>query len=606
MENEVNERFGVLPNFFLTARAAPDLMKHLWAFAKGAYLDLPIPSLFKERLFVYLSRFCEDRYCVVRHCGFLLGRGRPAGDPLAPISTIDEAVALLKRPYPTATILKKQVKVLEGYKEPMKTWPEPDQIEEIAIFHCAAEIFLKPNASQEHRFALKNALGESNFELLLGYLAFIRTAHFWTLVHPELEYEEDVETLLANHQTLSKRLLDDPESGRCHITPRFLDELNELKKEKKDHQQLKESQAKLIEALKARDEFLSVASHELKSPLTTLGLATELMEMEEDPDEETIKNYLSQVSKYHLRLTKLVEDMLDTSKFHQGQMRKNFREIDFAEILRKSVAKMMPDLQLAAGGKKPRVNICDKAIGLSDADQFEQLVTNLLSNAIKYGGGKPINITLYCNENQAHLSIQDFGKGISKEKLHTIFSRFERGIDKNEVSGLGLGLYLVKQITDAHKGTIKVESEIGQGSNFIVELPLRKSQHRLKGQTILIAEDDKDILDLYSRILSSKGYFVKAVSNGQEAIDTLLNLPETALPDCILLDLMMPVMDGRTFLETLESKYLKRFGKIPVLVSSALNEASCQDLPLAPKILSKPMKVKSLLDEIEKLVSVTE
>jgi hypothetical protein len=80
---EVGERLGVLPNFFLTAAAAPGLIENLWGFAKSGYLDNPLPSVFKERLFVHLSRFCEIRYCIVRHVGFLIGAGKPAGDAAA-------------------------------------------------------------------------------------------------------------------------------------------------------------------------------------------------------------------------------------------------------------------------------------------------------------------------------------------------------------------------------------------------------------------------------------------------------------------------------------------------------------------------------------------
>ena len=95
---EVRARFGVLPNFFCTAASAPGLIQQLWNFAKAGYLDNPLPSLFKERLFVQLSRFCEIRYCIVRHVGFLVGEGRPAGDAWAQPQTIEEVIALLSRP----------------------------------------------------------------------------------------------------------------------------------------------------------------------------------------------------------------------------------------------------------------------------------------------------------------------------------------------------------------------------------------------------------------------------------------------------------------------------------------------------------------------------
>ena len=101
LELEVGARFGLVPNFFRSAPDAPLVIRELWLFAKAAYLDTPIPTLFKERLFVYLSRFCEIRYCVTRHCGFLLGLGRSAGDSNAPAMTIAQVVRLLQRPIPS-------------------------------------------------------------------------------------------------------------------------------------------------------------------------------------------------------------------------------------------------------------------------------------------------------------------------------------------------------------------------------------------------------------------------------------------------------------------------------------------------------------------------
>ena len=103
--DEVAERFGVLPNFFCSAEAAPGLVERLWDFAKSAYLDNPLPSLFKERLFVHLSRFCVVRYCIVRHVGFLVGHGRPAGDGSVEPETVEKVIALLRRPVPACETL---------------------------------------------------------------------------------------------------------------------------------------------------------------------------------------------------------------------------------------------------------------------------------------------------------------------------------------------------------------------------------------------------------------------------------------------------------------------------------------------------------------------
>ena len=98
--DEVTSRLGVLPNFFCSAPSAEALVEQLWEFAKAGYLESPLPSLFKERLFVHLSRFCEVRYCIVRHVGFLIGQGRPAGDATAVPQTVEQVIALLRRPLP--------------------------------------------------------------------------------------------------------------------------------------------------------------------------------------------------------------------------------------------------------------------------------------------------------------------------------------------------------------------------------------------------------------------------------------------------------------------------------------------------------------------------
>src|SRR5215469_962625 len=113
-EAEVTERFGMLPNFFRSAAAAPELIEKLWFFTKSAYLDNPIPALFKERLFVMLSRLCPVRYCIVRHVGFLLGNGRPAGDAHAPTHNVAEVIRLLKRPTPWSRDMSSVYRHLQG------------------------------------------------------------------------------------------------------------------------------------------------------------------------------------------------------------------------------------------------------------------------------------------------------------------------------------------------------------------------------------------------------------------------------------------------------------------------------------------------------------
>ena len=210
---EVARRFGLVPNFFMSARDAPEIVEKLWDFAKSAYLDNPMPSLFKERLFVFLSRFCPVRYCIIRHCGFLAGYGHSSGDPAARAQTIDQVVNLLRTPSPWRRQLEPIYKNLAAIEEPI-AWPAPKSDLEDWVFAASAVIFVEPLQSERPRTLLRNALGGKRFEYLLALLAFIRTAHYWTVVHPGLEIEDDVRELMSTHKELASLLLQDPDAAR--------------------------------------------------------------------------------------------------------------------------------------------------------------------------------------------------------------------------------------------------------------------------------------------------------------------------------------------------------------------------------------------------------
>jgi hypothetical protein len=207
---QVEARFGLLPNFFMTARDAPEIVEKLWDFASSAYLDNPMPSLFKERLFVFLSRFCQARYCVVRHCGFLVGYGHSSGDAAANPQTIDQAIKLLKTPSPWRRDLDQIYERLAKIKKPID-WPDPDSDLEDCVFATAAVVFVEPTSSERARQALRDTLGGKRFEYLLALLAFIRAAHFWTVVHPGLAIEDDMRELMSEHSELATLLLQDPD-----------------------------------------------------------------------------------------------------------------------------------------------------------------------------------------------------------------------------------------------------------------------------------------------------------------------------------------------------------------------------------------------------------
>ena len=229
LRREVADRFGVLPNFFCSADAAPGLIDELWKFAKAAYLDSPLPSLFKERLFVHLSRFCEIRYCIVRHVGFLIGQGRPAGDADAESETVEQVVEMLRRPLPDGPALTIVLERLQRVSFAGRL-PEPRTEPETDLFDALTIMFLSPRGSARARAAVRAAVGDAIFEVLVAYLAFIRTAHYWTEMHPELTYEPDMAGILRRHGELATLLLDTSEAELVQGGLRLRDTLSRLKR----------------------------------------------------------------------------------------------------------------------------------------------------------------------------------------------------------------------------------------------------------------------------------------------------------------------------------------------------------------------------------------
>ncbi|HEX5320401.1 MAG TPA: hypothetical protein VFW46_14660 [Stellaceae bacterium] len=213
MISEVSERFGLVPNFFRSAAAAPGLIEQMWRFARAAYVDNPLPSLFKERLFVHLSRFCKVRYCIVRHVGFLIGEGNPAGDPAAVPESLAEALALLRRPLPNAAALDLALRRLEAHAGPPEI-PAPATPPEADLFDALAIIFLQPFGSTRAVKAVRRVAGDADAESLVAFLAFVRTAHFWTETHPEIVFEPDMVVIMQRHKELSRLLLDTADARR--------------------------------------------------------------------------------------------------------------------------------------------------------------------------------------------------------------------------------------------------------------------------------------------------------------------------------------------------------------------------------------------------------
>lgn len=229
-------------------------------------------------------------------------------------------------------------------------------------------------------------------------------------------------------------------------------------------------------AIKQRDEFISIASHELKTPITSLKLQLEAISRTiskphlERMDHEYLQKFSASSLRQLEKMTRLVEDMLDISRISTGKLALDLRTNDLTEITKEVLNRFTGPLK--------EMNISfdfkleDKLMIECDSFRIEQVITNLMSNAIRYGEKRPIELSLKKANNLAYFSLKDSGRGIDPQDQQRIFNRFERAVGATEISGLGLGLFISRQILEEHHGKIWVESQLGRGSTFNFTLPV--------------------------------------------------------------------------------------------------------------------------------------
>jgi PAS domain S-box-containing protein len=228
------------------------------------------------------------------------------------------------------------------------------------------------------------------------------------------------------------------------------------------------------QAVHIRDEFLSVASHELKTPITSLLLAVQAVQRTTRQGTLPAPDYLARrlgvVEDQGKRLAHLINDLLDISRIVEGRLQLEPQPMDLAGLARQVLEQLQEELAQAGC---PVTLAADHPVrGTWDSSRMEQVLTNLLTNAMKYGRGHPIAIAVTTTGTNACLTVTDQGIGIPPEHLERIFGRFERAVAPGKYGGMGLGLYIVRQIVEAHGGQISVVSAPGQGATFTVTLPL--------------------------------------------------------------------------------------------------------------------------------------
>lgn len=232
----------------------------------------------------------------------------------------------------------------------------------------------------------------------------------------------------------------------------------------------------LTELITSRDQFISIASHELKTPLTTLSLQIQLLNTLLSPTEKTIKisqkirEGVSIAQKQTERVIRLVNELLDITRIQAGKLELHPEKINLSTLILEVIDKMSHDLEAASC--LINLHLDSLTVGYWDPSRLEQVVVNLLSNAMKYACPSRIEISTQLRGEDALITVRDYGPGIPKEKQAHLFEKFERATEKTSTAqGLGLGLYITKHIIEAHRGSIELQSEPGMGTKFIIRLP---------------------------------------------------------------------------------------------------------------------------------------
>jgi len=253
-----------------------------------------------------------------------------------------------------------------------------------------------------------------------------------------------------------------------------------LQKSRKEQEallnQLQVAQSELQHSLRMRDEFMSMVAHELRTPLNTLLLDAQVRNIHLDrgnldafsPD--NLRKIVDRDGRQLQSMTRLIDDMLDVTRMRNGKLSIRPVQTDLSSMVERIVSDLSH--QAEAAGSTIQLHPHPPIAGVWDAFRVEQIIVNLLTNALRYGAGNPVEVRISQNDNEVKVEVADHGIGISEDDQARIFAPFERALDNKVSAGLGLGLYISKQLAEAHQGSLTVSSQLKHGSVFTLILPL--------------------------------------------------------------------------------------------------------------------------------------
>jgi signal transduction histidine kinase len=359
--------------------------------------------------------------------------------------------------------------------------------------------------------------------------------------------------------------------------------------------------AKLEDTVRQNERLAGVLAHDLRNPLSAILSTAQLVVKQRQGADARADRALDRIVSSGHRMSLLIDQLLDFTRARSGGgIDVDPREADLAEIVRQAI----DELEAAHPGWVIRHDVRGSTRGSWDVDRLLQVVSNLVANAGQHGAaGAPISVAVDATEAD-YVSIAVHNDGVIDARvLPTIFEPFGAKLAGHPASrGLGLGAFIVRELVRAHGGTVRVETDDARGTTFRVEIP-RYAGGPIKAPAtsapkapprILVVDDDADIRDELAQTLREGGYGVDTATNGSDALACLRERP--TLPSLILLDLRMPVMDGRAFLA--QRRLEPTLASVPVAVITA--ESDIDGLSDVRIVLAKPLDASQLMATVQR------
>ncbi len=377
------------------------------------------------------------------------------------------------------------------------------------------------------------------------------------------------------------------------------------------------------QANRAKDEFIALVSHELRSPLNAMLGWTRILQKQK-ADEETTIRALDVIARNALSQSRLIEDLLDIARLGKGKLRLELLPLELVEIINAAVEIIKPAAESKNISLTQNLDLAANFM-TGDGDRLRQVMENLLANAVKFTpAGGSINVGLERADRNAKIVVSDTGQGISADFLPQIFERFVQAdpSDTRRHGGLGIGLSLARDLVELHGGTISAQSAgEGEGSTFVVMLPLRPikpikeisgkvknmdSHGKLSGFWILAVDDEADAREIISFMLQINGARVTSANSAVEALE-ILKSSDGRIPDILLSDISMPFESGYALLEKVRALPREHGGQIPAVALTAFNRPEDREAAFEAgfqKHLGKPVDMDALIDAIVETANV--